>query len=127
MGKTADQLSKSELAHYREATQKRKKQKEKKLEKRYINAQRIAHELADILYRDFSAQKVILFGSLTKREFFNEKSDIDLAVIGLPSDIFYASLTAIDSFSKDYKVDLIDLGDCVSKLKDIIIKEGVVL
>jgi predicted nucleotidyltransferase len=127
MGKTADKLSESELACYRKAAQERKKMKEAKLKERYTDALEIAQELSRVLYKEFHAQKVILFGSLTKQKLFHEYSDIDLAVVGMPAAMFYLSLTAVDNLSGDIKVDLIALEDCSPKLQNIITKEGVIL
>lgn len=127
VNKTAEQLSDSELAHYRKAAEERKRIRKLKLKQRYTDARRITQELATILYRDFSAEKVFLFGSLTKKEFFHANSDIDLAAMGIPPEKFFAAYAALDSSSKGFKVDLLDLKDCRAKPRDIILREGVLL
>ncbi|HKV10967.1 MAG TPA: nucleotidyltransferase domain-containing protein [Thermoanaerobaculia bacterium] len=61
------------------------------------------------LLRAAGAREVYLFGSMAEgRE--REDSDVDLAVSGLPPEIFYATMARLSNlFERD--VDLVDLDD----------------
>ncbi len=51
-----------------------------------------------ILVEEFNANKIILFGSLVKGD-FNQESDIDLAVAGIPSSKYFQALGKVNLFS----------------------------
>jgi predicted nucleotidyltransferase len=85
-------------------------------------ARKIARELGD----RFSAQKVILFGSVA-RGIIHKRSDIDLAVWGIPQEDFYRAVAFAAGYSKDWKVDLVDAEDCRESLKQSISRDGVEL
>lgn len=48
-----------------------------------------AQKIAAALKRDFSAQRVILFGSILSPERFHMRSDIDVAASGIPARHFF--------------------------------------
>jgi predicted nucleotidyltransferase len=74
----------------------------------------------------FEAKKVMLLGSLA-RGGHSRWSDIDLAVWGIPPVDFFKAVSFATGFSKIWKVDLVDGGDCSKGLHDIILKEGIEL
>lgn len=86
----------------------------------------VAAGIARELVSRFGAKKVFLFGSLT-RDDFNKRSDIDLAVEGIPVGYFYRAVAFASGISKVWKVDLVDMGDCSESLLHHILKEGVAL
>ena len=45
-----------------------------------------AHRVAMMLYEDFGATQVAVFGSLAEKERFSKWSDIDIAVWGISAD-----------------------------------------
>lgn len=61
------------------------------------------------LLRAAGAREVYLFGSMAEGR-GREDSDVDLAVSGLPPEIFYATMARLSNlFERD--VDLVDLDD----------------
>lgn len=73
----------------------------------------------------YNLNKVVLFGSRAKGT-FNEKSDIDLAVIGGLSDEFKVTLE--EDCPTLLEFDIIDMSqDISSELRERIENEGVVL
>lgn len=56
-------------------------------------AEQEAQALANILYTRYSATNVYLFGSLLEEGRFNENSDIDLAVEGLPGSSCFSKVS----------------------------------
>ena len=85
MGKTALELTLHELKQYKPFS---------RLLKRRPNAQRlqsawaVAKEASRILYEKFSADKVVVFGSLVDSTMFTQWSDIDIAVAGISAKLY---------------------------------------
>ena len=84
----------------------------------------VAKDIATELMRRYGAKKIMLFGSLARGE-FHIRSDIDLAVWGIPAAKFYRAVAFATGFSKTWKVDLVDGDECGEALSEIIQKEGV--
>jgi predicted nucleotidyltransferase len=98
-----------------------KEKKEIKEKTRY----KILHNIKIILK---NMQNVIpfkqayIFGSITKSNDFNEKSDIDIAFLGLPKERLFETIAYLSrKLLKD--VDVIELER--SPLKEKILKEGI--
>lgn len=89
-------------------------------------ALKLARELARALRHRFAARKVVLFGSLARHD-FSDRSDIDLAVWGIPPGQFYRAVAFVCGFSKVWAVDLVDAEDCSESLLRSIEQEGVEL
>ncbi len=63
----------------------------KRMREAYIAARKCAH----ILYDKYRVHRVYLIGSLANPEDFHERSDIDLAVEGLPSHLYFKALAEL--------------------------------
>ncbi|PIX16073.1 nucleotidyltransferase domain-containing protein [Candidatus Desantisbacteria bacterium CG_4_8_14_3_um_filter_40_12] len=100
--------------------------KQRLLEIRYANAWETARKAAHILKNEYSADEVILFGSLLHKQFFSLTSDIDVAVSGIPCDKFFQALYAV-GFLSDIRVEMVDIEECRDYIKEIIKKEGIKL
>ncbi len=66
------------------------------------------HEVAALLYEQFGATQVAVFGSLTEPMWFTSKSDIDIAVSGLSHDMYDKAYSKIMDFDSEFKIDLIN-------------------
>ena len=95
------------------------------LAQRRRRAMRVARQAAALLRSDFSAQRVVLFGSLASRGGFTLWSDIDLAVWGVAPQQFFAAVAAVTGMSAEFKIDLVDLGFCPASLHKAIEQDGV--
>jgi predicted nucleotidyltransferase len=83
-------------------------------EKAYEIAQRCARLLKD----NFNLNNIYIFGSVTGDGIWHERSDIDIAVEGLPSRDYMRALNALyDLLPNDLKLDLITLEDMPAELK----------
>lgn len=125
--KTARDLSVKEIQQYREFYKEQEKKKKEKLLQRYHKAWSIARKAAKILYQEYQAQKVVVFGSLRGTEHFSEWSDIDIAVWGIKPELYFKAVARIISLSPIFKIDIVDPDDCQESLKEIIEKEGIVI
>jgi uncharacterized protein len=91
----------------------------------YQSAWQEARKACAILKNEFGAGKVLVFGSLTDPSSFDENSDIDLAVLGIPDEKFYAAVGAVTNLVRNFKIDLVDIADCKEYLKKEIEKDGI--
>jgi len=66
-----------------------------------------AHQIATLLYEQFCATQVAVFGSLTEPLWFTKASDIDIVVWGLSDDAYFDALGKTIGFSPEFKIDLI--------------------
>ena len=71
-----------------------------------------AYRVAAMLYEDFGATRVAVFGSLAEREWFSSRSDIDIAVWGLPNRAYFRAVSETIGFSTEFKIDLVDFERC---------------
>lgn len=92
--------------------------------KRRQEALAAAARVADFLRREFGAVEVIAFGSLVRDGVFDGRSDIDLAVRGIPAADFYRAYAAVTAVSPQFDLDLRDLATCLRPLHEAIVKEG---
>ena len=79
-----------------------------------------AHKLAGMLYVDFGASQVAVFGSLSEKGSFSKYSDIDIAVWGIPKDKYLRALSIASDISGLFKVDLVDFDSCNRMFQDSI-------
>jgi predicted nucleotidyltransferase len=92
---------------------------------RYEHAWEKAKNAAKILKEDYAAKRVFVYGSLLKKELFDDSSDIDLAVEGIPEARFYKAVGEITKVIDTYNIDIVDYENCKSFLSDAIKKEGI--
>lgn len=67
-----------------------------------------AHEVAMLLYDQFNASQVFVFGSLTEPMWFTKGSDIDIAVSGLSNDTYDKAYGKVIYFDAPFKIDFIN-------------------
>ena len=89
MGKTALDLTRQEWQAYRPGA----KMDQDQVWERWERAWSVARAAATVLRQQFSATRVVAFGSLARRDWFTPWSDIDLAAWGIPPGAFYRAVT----------------------------------
>ena len=108
---TAKDLSPKELAEYRRRLDQHFQSR--KVDKAlFQRAWQTAHRVAAMLYEDFGATQVAVFGSLSEPESFSKWSDIDIAVWGIPNDKYFRASSIASDISGLFKVDLVDFEKC---------------
>jgi predicted nucleotidyltransferase len=129
MARTASDITLQEWKNYRpaEAIESRLRANKAQIAKRRRQAWRLARRAANVLRTGFGAEKVIVFGSLARRDWFTPWSDIDLAVWGVPPTRFYEAVDTVVGLSADFKIDLIDPESCRPGLREAIDREGIAL
>lgn len=89
-------------------------------------ALKTARAISKGLINKFHAEKVMLFGSLPRNE-MTKDSDIDIAVWGIPDEIFYKAAAFATGYSGNWNVDIVDFNDCRKSVQVAILNEGVIL
>ncbi len=82
--------------------------------------------MIDLLQKYFlykNVEEVYLIDSLTKPHQFNQFSDIDIAVKGLPSKDYFSVFGDLEELLNTENIDLIEMEKCV--FNDVIMTEGV--
>jgi len=92
---------------------------------RWERAWEVARVVARLLREAFGARRVVAFGSLAHRAWFNPWSDIDLAAWGIPPEQFYRAVAAVTGVSPDFEVDLADPEGCRPAVRRFIEREGI--
>ena len=121
---TAKDLSPEELAEYR-------RQLDLQFQNRKIDeallqrAWQTAHRVAAMLYEDFGATQVAVFGSLAEQDWFSKGSDIDIVAWGIPSDKYFRAVAETIGFSQEFRIDLVCFEDCKGRFRERVQKQAV--
>jgi len=94
---------------------------------RWTEAWQVVQKIAILLRDRYRAKQIIIFGSLTNKERFTNRSDIDLAISGLTFKQFYQALDDIELIADDFKVDLVNLDRCRYGISERINREGLAI
>ena len=89
-----------------------------------------ARRAGDLLVRRYGARRVYLFGSLagTGSVVFHPASDIDLAVEGLPGEVFWEALVAVDAvMPRGHRADVSELESVRPYIKEAVLERGMLL
>jgi len=84
-------------------------------------------QAAKKLKKKYNIRKIILFGSLAHKAWFNENSDVDLAVEGLSSNNYWQAWREVEDIITDRKIDFVDMSEIADPIKNIIQSEGIEL
>lgn len=124
--RTTKDLSPEELAQYRQRLDQHL-QNRKADEALLQRAWQTAHQVAAMLYEDFSATHVAVFGSLAGQKWFSKASDIDIAVWGLPGDTYLDALWETRNFSPEFKIDLVNFHSAKGRFRERIQSQAIPL
>ncbi|MGF1522040.1 MAG: nucleotidyltransferase domain-containing protein [Leptolyngbyaceae cyanobacterium] len=100
--------SSEQMAQYRASARRRAEQRRQQQLTRCQRGREVANVAARILKDTWSANKVVLFGSMLTPEKVHGRSDIDLAVWGLPAADYLKALAALLDIDPDFSIDLIE-------------------
>ena len=114
----------SELAECRENL--RHQWENRKIDKGLLQrAWEAAHHVATVLYQDYGASKVAIFGSLTQPRCFTEKSDIDIVVWGVSYNKCLDALWETEGLPTEFEIDLIDVKSIDRLFRQRIMNEAI--
>ena len=84
-----------------------------------------AYRIAAMLYKDFGASHVAVFGSLAQGTWFSKSSDIDIAVWGIPTEKYFRAVWEAEDISRLFKLDMVDFENCKGLLRERIESQSV--
>ena len=121
---TTSGMSASELAECRENLKRQweNRQVDKELLQR---AWETARRLATVLYQDFGATKVAVFGSLTEPKRFTQNSDIDIVVWGVSYNKCLDALWETKGLSAEGKIDIINFKSIDNLFRERILNQAI--
>ena len=114
---TTKNVSSEELVEYR-------KRLEQHLQDRVADAALLqrawytAHKIAAMLYEDFGATQVAVFGSLAEQDGFSITSDIDIVVWGLSCDSYLDALWKTKNYKTTFKIDLVNFQSAKGRFRE---------
>lgn len=125
--KTAAALTDAEILRFGEKLKSRQIVHTEQVRLRWTKAYEVASRAAATLKAEFSATRVVVFGSLVNPELFHSRSDIDLAVWGLKERDYYRAVGMLQGLDPDFSIDLIMFEDASVELQRIILNTGMEL
>jgi predicted nucleotidyltransferase len=119
-------IDEKEFARYLAGHLKQIAREEEELGRLAEQARKNAGKIAGELVKQYGVNRVYLFGSLVQGDFVWD-SDIDLAVEGLPEELFLKAYGLAEELATPVKVDLVLLETASPGLRECILREGKVL
>lgn len=89
------------------------------------HAWKVTYEIAVLLYDEFNAKQVAVFGSLTEPICFTKSSDIDIAVWGLTDKEHTQAKNRVWDIETGFKIDLIDFETTKGLFRERIQEQGI--
>lgn len=121
--RTAKEMSPEELASCRQQLERR--WKNRKVDEALLErAWHVVYEIATLLYDEFGATRVAVFGSLAEPLWFTKWSDIDIAVWGLSEDGYLDALGKTLGFDQEFKIDLIKFENTDGLFRKRVLKQA---
>ena len=113
-------VSDEDLDRYRRTLRRRDEAARAQQKEARRNAWHAARQAASVLEDKFGAERVVLFGSVARKERLNPRSDLDLAVGGLTPMAYYRAVARLQSIPEERTVDLVRLESCRDSLRQTV-------
>ncbi len=118
-----NQITPEQLASCRKQLERR--WKSRKIDEAMLErAWQVAYEIARLLYDEFGATQVAVFGSLAEPMWFTKWSDIDIAVWGLSENAYLDALGKTLGFDPQFKIDLIKFENTDALFRERILQQA---
>jgi len=121
---TSFKLTPEKLATYRATAQRRRAQEKAQLDQRREQAWAAARQAAQLLKKEFNANRVVVFGSLARESGFTRWSDVDVAAWGLAPEDTFRAIGAVMDLPTEVPVNLVDVNTCRPALLSAIEQDG---
>jgi predicted nucleotidyltransferase len=122
---TSHGLTAEAMSVYRAAARRRQDQERLALIARKNQAWELARRAAALLRDQYTASRVVVFGSLVRPGCFTPWSDVDVAAWGLSPEHTFRAMGAVMDLGNDIQVNLVDVETCSAALRAAIEREGV--
>jgi predicted nucleotidyltransferase len=116
-----------DLAQAKQFLAQREAKRQQLLDVRFEQAWTDFRAIIDLLITRYRPRRILQWGSLLDRRKFNERSDIDLAIEGIPdAATFFALYGEADRLAR-FSLDLVDLDKIEPEFADLIRSKGKVV
>ena len=88
-------------------------------------AWKTAHQIADMLYQDFGATQVAVFGSLAERDWFTQLSDIDIVAWGISMDAYWDVYGKVVYFDATFNIDFVTFEETKGLFRERVQRQAV--
>ncbi len=88
-------------------------------------AWQVAYEVATLLYDEFGATQVVVFGSLAEPISFTKSSDIDIAVWGLSDKAHSEANNKVMDIGTGFKIDLINFDTTKGLFRERVLQQAI--
>jgi predicted nucleotidyltransferase len=110
---------------YRAAAREAAEQDAQLLDERWTQAWNLARKAAAVLRSKYGVSRVVVFGSLLRKEMFTSWSDVDIAAWGIAPDQTFRAIADVLFLSSHIEVNLVDVNTSSAALLATIEREGV--
>ncbi|MCB0193681.1 MAG: nucleotidyltransferase domain-containing protein [Anaerolineae bacterium] len=106
----------------------REQHRRQRLQQRAEEAMQVARRAADFLRAYYGVTRVWVFGSVLEPNYFHERSDIDLAVEGLPPEVYLQAWSLLNGGASEinsaFEIDLVTPEECRPAIWASVEREG---
>ena len=88
-------------------------------------AWKTAHQIAAMLYKDFGATRVAVFGSLAERDWFTQLSDIDIVAWGMPNEAYWDAYGKVVYFDATFNIDFVTFEETKGLFRERVKRQAV--
>ncbi|MBF0450200.1 MAG: nucleotidyltransferase domain-containing protein [Candidatus Magnetomorum sp.] len=121
-------FSGQDISVYRKTHQNRFMQKKERMNARKNSALTLSKKAAYLLKTKYHVKQVYLFGSLARQHaFFDEHSDIDIAVKGLPEKDYFKAHSNLMDLNPKFDMDLVMMETASTSILKVICQEGILI
>jgi predicted nucleotidyltransferase len=113
------------LDEYVQGARKRYERDTRLLDERRQKAWQLARKAGALLREKYHASRVVVFGSIIRKELFTPWSDVDIAAWGIPSDQTFKAIGDILLIGEKIELNLVDVNTCSPGLLKTIEIDGV--
>jgi predicted nucleotidyltransferase len=116
-------ISPARMERYRESARRREEFNRIELETRRKRGWELARQAAEILKKEFGAERMVVFGSLLSSDLFHRQSDIDLGAWNVQR--YSQAVKRLLDLDAGFDFDLVSVEDASAELLAVIEAEGV--
>ncbi len=111
--------------NYRRAVRESEERENKILSERWEEAWELARHAAALLREKYNVTRIVVFGSLIRKEMFTPWSDVDIAAWGIAPEHTFQAIADMLWIGDKIEINLVDVNTCSENLFATIEHEGI--
>ena len=122
---TEIEIPQVKLTSFRASALRRRERDKAEVDRRRERAWKLARQAAELLREEFTASRVVVFGSLALDSGFTRWSDVDLAAWDIAAEDTFRAIGAVMDLGQEIAVNLVDVNTARPSLLAAIEKDGI--